>query len=408
MTDDRVLVERTINWVRIFVVVGLVPLIAFGSDEARAYRTLATVVAIAAAIYAVTMAAGRVRLRPLVSTALDLVFSLAIIATTGAGRSLGISLLFFVLAAAALRFPRVVAFRTAGCASVGAALVILLVPLPELATRARLESAIGWPASLLLASVLIGLLAELELREREALVLERERVAALAEQDRARRRVLRMVAHDLTAPLAAIQGVARSLGNPSINLAPGERAEALSLIVEQADHLRGFATSLQHVAGVSQTSRGAAVQRETISLGPWLESLGRSESFGPARIVELDVEPDGLPVIETDPGKLRRVLVNLIDNAVRHGNPGQPVRLVGAQVGEEVSLRVIDSGTGVRSDDLDAIFRPSWQGDDKVGESGLGLWIVAEFVGELGGTVTASNHESGGLDVEIRLPIARS
>lgn len=397
------LVERTLAWVRLGVVVGVFVLLVLGDDDVRSYPTAGFVVWTAAVIYTLVMMSRPHRLRPEISTTLDVGFATVIIAVTGAGRSPAIGIEFLALAAAALRFPPRVSRAAAIGGSAGIAIGIMAMPQPDLATADRVELAIAWSVALLLASSLVGLMSDLELQDREALLVERERARSLTEADAARRRILNMVAHDLTPPLVAVEGIARTLQDRSVELEPADRDEALAILLEHANHLRGFTTSLREVANAGDLTKLQRPRPVPVDLGTFLDGVCRAHTFGPGREVHLDATGP-LPTITTDPDKLRRVIANLVDNAVRHSPADSPVVVSAWTDASTVAIRVTDSGSGIAEPDLESMFDPRWQGTGAVGEGGLGLWIVAELVGELGGSVAASNVARGGLTVDVRLP----
>ncbi len=398
------LIERTIANVRLGAAFGAYALIALGGVDARSYASIGFAVVTAAVVYSLAMATKRYRLKPEASTALDMGFSLGIIACTGAGRSIAVGYLFLVLGASALRFQPATARVIAAIGSTATAIVVLATPLPDIPLALRIELAVGWAGSLLLTSILVGLLANFELQDRAELLLERERATSLRAQVAARRRTLRMVAHDLTAPLAAVEGIAGALRDGSVELSEADHQEVLEILADHATHLQSFASSLRDVANAGDATKLQRPAPVRLELDTFLETVCRSHTFGPERTVEVDVRTQ-LPVITTDPDKLRRVLVNLIENAIRHSPASSSVVLDASADEGSVSLRVIDAGNGVAEEELGQIFLPEWQGADEAGESGLGLWIVAELVSELGGTVEASNVDDGGLSVVVVIPV---
>lgn len=396
-------VERTIALVRFGAVTGSYLLILFGGDDARSYRAAAAVVITLAAIYSVVMANRKYRLKPEASTILDLIFTIGVIATTGAGRSIALGIPFLVLGASALRFPSRVSRATAIVGSLAVAIVILVVPRPELPMSLRAELAIGWAAALLLAAMLIALLSDLELQESADLLVERERAKSLTQQDNQRRRTLSMVAHDLTPPLVAVKGIARTLKDPSVALNDADRNEALGMMLDHCSHLQSFAISLREVANVGDLGKLQRPVLTELDLDQFFDKLCRAHTFHPSREVRFEPRTP-LPAIRTDPDKLRRIIVNLLDNAVRHSPTSDAVVLATQALDAAVAITVIDSGPGVSDSNLQTIFTPYWQGAGEVGEGGMGLWIVAELATELGGTVQARNGQSGGLEVEVQLP----
>ena len=116
--------------------------------------------------------------------------------------------------------------------------------------------------------------------------------------------------------------------------------------------------------------------------------------------------------MEADPDLLRSAVENVVRNATRYTAPGSTVnaRLERQTTagGEEMIVRVSDSGPGVPEAALAKIFEPFYRLDDarnrQTGGAGLGLSIADRAIRLHGGHITASNRKEGGLEVEIRIP----
>jgi two-component system sensor histidine kinase KdpD len=144
------------------------------------------------------------------------------------------------------------------------------------------------------------------------------------------------------------------------------------------------------------------------------EVVGRALlDLGSLDRVRLDI-PEDLPDVRTDVGLAERVLANLVDNAFRHGG-GRGVVVRGAVVDGAVACDVVDSGPGVPSDALDALFAPFTRldghgpgalGDRGVVGLGLGLSVARGFAEAMGGSLTAAPTPGGGLTVRLTLAAA--
>jgi two-component system sensor histidine kinase CpxA len=116
------------------------------------------------------------------------------------------------------------------------------------------------------------------------------------------------------------------------------------------------------------------------------------------------------------PALLHSAIENVVRNATRYTQEGTSAMVSlergQGESGPEAVIRIVDSGPGVPEDSLDKLFRPFYRIDDargrKTGGAGLGLAITERAVRLHGGTVKASNRPEGGLQVEIRLPLAAS
>jgi signal transduction histidine kinase len=109
-----------------------------------------------------------------------------------------------------------------------------------------------------------------------------------------------------------------------------------------------------------------------------------------------------------DEALLARVLDNLLDNAIKYGGEGGPVRLEGRRENGTVLLAVQDRGPGIKSDELDKVFDPFFRGDHaRAGTAtgfGLGLALARRVAEAHGGSIRATNAPGGGARLEVRLP----
>lgn len=117
-----------------------------------------------------------------------------------------------------------------------------------------------------------------------------------------------------------------------------------------------------------------------------------------------------LPVMG-DATQLRRVLVNLLDNAVKHTPSGGKVQLQGRQVGLDVEIEVMDTGIGIARDELPRIFERFYQvARDKSREAGgvgLGLSIARALAEENSGTLDVVSSPNQGSQFLLKMPLAK-
>jgi len=243
--------------------------------------------------------------------------------------------------------------------------------------------------------------ADAALEYRELAETARE-VGPLAEADRVRSALLAAVGHDLRRPLAAATAAVTGLRSPGITWSDADRDELLATAEESLESLSALVTNL---LDVTRLQAGAmAVTSVPVDVAevvlPALDELG----FGPSQ-VELDLPPD-LPPVMADAGLLQRVLVNLVDNAVRFTPEGEHVRLSASAFGGRVEIRVADQGPGVAAERIDEIFVPFQRlGDtDNLTGLGLGLALSKGFTEGMSGTLTAEETPGGGLSMVISLP----
>ena len=240
--------------------------------------------------------------------------------------------------------------------------------------------------------------------EHNALTKTAEEIRPLAEADRMRSALLAAVGHDLRRPLAAATAAVSGLQSTEIEWSEPDRAELLSTAQESLDSLAVLVTDL---LDASRLQAGAlAVMAAPLDVAdvvlPALDELG----LGPADI-ELGIE-DGLPDVLADAGLLQRVLVNLIDNALRFSPPGQPPRLSASAFAGSIEIRIADRGPGVPVERKDDIFVPFQRlGDtDNTTGLGLGLALARGFVEGMAGSLHAEDTPGGGLTMVVSLPEA--
>jgi two-component system sensor histidine kinase KdpD len=245
-------------------------------------------------------------------------------------------------------------------------------------------------------------------RQRE-LTEEASRAEAIAKADDLRRSLLSAVSHDLRTPLAAAKAAVSSLRSEDIDFSPEDTAELLATVEESIDGLTALVGNLldssRLAAGVVKPNVDRVyveevVQRALVGIARGVTPSGR------AALERVKVEVDNAVVL-ADAGLLERVLVNLIDNALRY-SPAGLVRINAGQVGDRVLVQVIDEGPGVARGTEDQMFAPFQRlGDtDTSSGVGLGLSVARGFTEAMGGAISASDTPGGGLTVEVDLPAA--
>jgi two-component system sensor histidine kinase KdpD len=127
--------------------------------------------------------------------------------------------------------------------------------------------------------------------------------------------------------------------------------------------------------------------------------------------VAVDVD-EVLPAVLADPGLLERVIANVVDNALRHGRPQQPVApgepaiaVRASAHGEQVELRVVDHGPGLPKGTAGTEFAPFQRLGDTSSGVGLGMSVAKGFTVAMGGTIRTEDTPGGGLTVVVSLPV---
>ncbi len=255
--------------------------------------------------------------------------------------------------------------------------------------------------SRLLAAITSQIDAALEYRDLAETARE---IGPLAEADRVRSALLQAVGHDLRRPLTAATAAITGLRSPGVTWSEKDREELLATAEESLASLSDLVTNLLDAsrlqAGVLAVEL-APVDVEDVVL-PALEELG----LGPGDL-ELDI-PDNLEPVLADPVLLRRVIVNLLANALRHTPPDRPALIAASQFAGTCQIRIIDHGPGIPADRRAGMFLPFQRTDDTDNLTGLGLGLALSkgFTEGMGGTLELEDTPDGGLTMVISLPQA--
>jgi signal transduction histidine kinase len=220
------------------------------------------------------------------------------------------------------------------------------------------------------------------------------------EHDEAQRRqLLADVSHELRTPLSVIQGTVEGILD---GLYPADRAH-LEPILEETQLLERLVEDLRTLS-LSETG-SLRLHREPTDLAELLaESVAAFRAKADAASVALSSSvDDDLPVLELDQSRIRQVIGNLLDNAVRLTPSGGSVKIRAAAAKDGVTIDVTDSGPGIAADVLPRIFDRFYRAGER-GGSGLGLPIARSLVEAHGGSITASSQPGHGTTISIRLP----
>jgi len=224
------------------------------------------------------------------------------------------------------------------------------------------------------------------------------------------RRFVADVTHELRTPVAALVGEA-SLLRARIAASSESSAEVLrlaELVSADITRLRQLVDDLLEISRLE--AKAADIFVEPIELGSFLARLGQARDW--PKTVELE-QPSQEYVIQTDKRRLERIVINLVENALRHGAPPIKVVLVGpsGRAADSEALRVVvtDRGPGIPPNDLPHVFDRFYKADPSRSASrgsGLGLAIAMENARLLGGDLSASNRPEGGACFALALPAA--
>lgn len=233
--------------------------------------------------------------------------------------------------------------------------------------------------------------------------------AAILRETRMRRnqdRFLTGATHELKTPLATIRLGLESLQGGRM---PAEKGEQyLHNMIIEVDRLEKGVTNLLTAAGLRATNRSLRLERA--DLADDIREVARAlEERGAAAGITLRASDLVSATVDRDREAMRLILHNLLDNALKYSSKGDRVEIGLRNTGNEAVLRVVDTGRGMDSEELEEVFNPFYRGSDKkVGGTGLGLHLVKELVEAHGGHVEAvSDGRQLGSRFVVRFPLSK-
>ena len=213
------------------------------------------------------------------------------------------------------------------------------------------------------------------------------------------RRFVADASHELRTPLTSILGYLDVL-DESGDRDPDVRHRAYSAMKEEGGRMRNLVEDLLTLARLES-------QQEILAELVDVAALARdiAGNYPERRIA---VAADGPVELAAEPKVLRRVISNLISNAVKYADPAKPIEVSVKRLGGEVILRVSDAGTGIPEKDLPHVFERFYRSEtSRSGEgTGLGLAIVKETVETLGGRVEVESVVGEGSTFTVTLPFS--
>jgi signal transduction histidine kinase len=213
---------------------------------------------------------------------------------------------------------------------------------------------------------------------------------------------LTAMAHDLRAPLNALLGYTSLLAEGAFGPLTDEQRDIATTLERQAVELVDLLGATLDVVRL-ETGR-LPVRVEEFSLAEVVTSLLAGTFAHPTRSGRLHCNlPADLPPLHTDRGKVKQIVQNLIDNALKHGGGGRVELEIAFAPGRNlVHLAVRDQGPGIAPDLLPHVFEPFRRGSER--GTGFGLYLVRSFAEALGGRVVAQSQPDRGTTVRVELP----
>ena len=241
---------------------------------------------------------------------------------------------------------------------------------------------------------------------KRAEVMATEAKAIAERASRAKSQFLANMSHEIRTPLNAMLGMAELLSESELDATQRRHVETFS---RSGEHLLALINDILDLARVE--SGRLSLSAEPFDPRALLNGLVelyqvRSEAKGLALESRMDTTVPGR--LQGDPLRLRQILSNLIGNAIKFTEAGG-VEISCAVEGEQLALRVSDSGIGIPADKLETIFHAFEQADTsttrRFGGTGLGLTISRVLAAQMGGSLSVESEPGRGSRFTLRLPL---
>ncbi len=226
------------------------------------------------------------------------------------------------------------------------------------------------------------------------------------------RRFVADASHELRTPLVSVRGYAELYRMGALK----EKAaldDAMGRIESEAVRMTSLVESLLTLARLDENQEIVKVETELVALArEAAKDAGVASHKGNIVVTNLTGEPlanEDVVKANVDPNSMRQVLINLLANASRFSNPGDPIEIALGIEGRSIKLEVRDHGEGIPETLREKIFERFYRVDNsrnsETGGSGLGLAICKALVEHHGGRISALETSGGGATMRVELPL---
>jgi PAS domain S-box-containing protein len=237
-----------------------------------------------------------------------------------------------------------------------------------------------------------------------------ELLATLRDVNRRHRRersaydLIATLAHDLRSPLTSVKGFTSTILRNWDRFADEQKKSMLQTVDWDADRMRRLLTDL---LDLSRLEAGRLeLKRQEVDLAGLVKELVDRIQMETKQHTLTATFPDALPPLSIDQGKIEQVLVNLVENAVKHGDPGA-IAVTGEVRDGSVVVRVADSGPGIDPRHVPYVFTKFYRrgtGERHAG-TGLGLYIAKGIIEAHGGEISIEKTDPSGTVFAFTLPL---
>jgi K+-sensing histidine kinase KdpD len=229
-------------------------------------------------------------------------------------------------------------------------------------------------------------------------------VTAFRQGQGLREAFLSLLSHELRTPVTTIYGGATVLARPEGALPENLRREILADVGAEADRLYRLVEDLLVLARFDE---GLALGDEPNLLQRIAPRVIEQEQVRwPNVTFRVEVVPD-LPTVRGDETAIQQVVRNLCSNAAKYSPAGSTVEVRVEAVGEQVGVRVLDKGAGIRIEEVEHLFDPFYRSpatEAMAGGAGIGLYVCRRLIDAMGGAIWGLRRAEGGSEFGISLP----
>jgi K+-sensing histidine kinase KdpD len=252
---------------------------------------------------------------------------------------------------------------------------------------------------------LLGRLVASAVQNIRAYESERRTVEELRRLSALRADFVSLVSHEMRSPMAAVIGAARTLQQRWRELQPDQREAFLALIGDETSRLAGL---IGDVLDTSRIEAGTFSYRfGDVDIGALVHDSVTTATVGQDEVPLVANISQTVPVVRGDADRLRQVLTNLLDNAVKYSPAGEQVQVRVAPLDGSVVVSVADRGPGIERTDQRLIFEKFGRvaGPGMKPGTGLGLYIARSIAEAHGGTLDVSSAPGRGAVFTLKLPV---
>ena len=220
-----------------------------------------------------------------------------------------------------------------------------------------------------------------------------------------------IAAHELRAPVAVIKGYVSMIMDGSAGSLSPKMRELLSPVAQSGQDLNKLVEDLLQVAR-SEAGR-IEIKVEPVDLAEQMKAVLRElKVVSDKKSIELVYNPQSNPPkIMADPGKLKEVIKNLVDNSIKYTPEKGAITIAHEIKGEMLAVHIKDNGLGISKEDqkkfFQKLYRVKTEKTEKIKGTGLGLWIIKQLLEKMNGEIRFISEEGKGSTFSFSLPLAK-